>query len=57
MTLKLYGESKDDLEVLMNTVRIFKNDIKMKFGINKYATLAMKEEGRWKTTEYKYQTG
>ena len=39
---RLYGESKDDLEPLMNTARIFTDDIKMKFGIRKCATLVIK---------------
>ena len=33
--LKIYGKSKNDLEALMNTVRIYTNDIRMKFGISK----------------------
>ena len=40
--LKLYGKSKDDLDALMNTVRIFTDDIKMKFGISQCATHEMK---------------
>jgi hypothetical protein len=40
--LKLYGKSKSELEALVNTVRIFTNDIQMKFGLQKCATLVMK---------------
>ena len=40
--LKLYGKSKDELESLVHTVRIFTNDIQMRFGIEKCATLLMK---------------
>ena len=40
--LKLYGKTKDDLEALMNTVRIYTDDIRMKFGISKCATIVMK---------------
>ena len=40
--LKLYGKSKAELEALVNTVRIFTDDIKMKFGLQKCATLVMK---------------
>ena len=40
--LKLYRKSKDSLEALINTVRRSTDDIKMKFCINKCATLVMK---------------
>ena len=40
--LKLYGKTKADLEALVNTVRIFSEDIEMRFGLNKCATLIMK---------------
>ena len=40
--LKLYGKSKDDLEALMNSVRIFIDDKNMKFGASKCAILVMK---------------
>ena len=40
--LKLYGKSKAELEALVNTVRIFTDDIKMRFGLEKCATLVMK---------------
>ena len=39
--LKLYGKSIVELESLLNTVRIFSNDISMKFGLDKCATLAI----------------
>ena len=39
--LKLYGNSKDDLEILMNTARIFTDGIKMKFYISKCATFVL----------------
>ena len=39
---KLYGKTRDDLEVLMNTVRIFTDDIKMKFGVSKRTTIVIK---------------
>ena len=38
----IYKKSNDDLEALMNPVRIFTDSIKMKFGISKCATLVMK---------------
>lgn len=40
--LKLYGKKKTDLEALMNTVRIFSEDIRMEFGLSKCATVIMK---------------
>jgi hypothetical protein len=40
--LKLYGKSKTELEALVNTVRLFSEDIRMKFGLQKCATLVMK---------------
>ena len=43
--LELYGKSKYDLKALMNTVRLFTNNIKMKFGISKCATVVV-ERGR-----------
>ena len=40
--LKLYGKSKEYLETLMNTVRIFTNNIKMKLSTSKCASLFMR---------------
>ena len=40
--LKLYGKSKSELESLVQTVRIFTGNIKMRFGIQKCATIVMK---------------
>ena len=40
--LKLYGKSKKYLETLMNTVRIFTNNIKMKLSTSKCASLVMR---------------
>lgn len=40
--LKLYGKSKNELEAMVNTVRIFSDDIRMKFGLEKCATVVMK---------------
>jgi hypothetical protein len=40
--LKLYGKSKAEVEALVNTVRIFTDDIGMKFGLQKCAPLVMK---------------
>ena len=40
--LKLYGKNKRELESLVQTVRIFTDDIRMRFGIQKCATIVMK---------------
>ena len=40
--LKLYGKNEKQLDLLVNTVRIFSEDIKMEFGISKCAVLVMK---------------
>ena len=44
--LYLYGERKDYLEALINTVKIFTDDKTMTFGISKCATIVRREEGR-----------
>ena len=46
--LQMYGKSTVELESLLNTVRIFGNDISMEFGLNKCASLAIT---RGKVTE------
>ena len=33
--LKLYGKSTAELESLLDTVRVFSNDISMEFGLDK----------------------
>ena len=40
--LKLYGASKDQLDSLVQVVRIFLQDIKMAFGLDKCAVLEMR---------------
>ena len=40
--LKLYGASKDQLDSLVQVVRIFLQDIKMSFGLDKCAVLEMR---------------
>jgi hypothetical protein len=39
--LKLYGKSSNELESLLNTVRIFSTDISMEFGLEKCTTLTI----------------
>jgi hypothetical protein len=46
--LKIYAKSRMELESLMNTVRIFSEDIGMEFGLQKCAILVLK---RGKTEE------
>ena len=40
--LKLYGKTIQELDSLVQTVRIFSNDMGMQFGISKCAMLEMK---------------
>ena len=40
--LKLYGVSTDQLDSLVQVVRIFSQDIKMSFGLDKYSVLEMR---------------
>mgnify|MGYP001794065188 FL=1 len=40
--LKLYGKSENDITSLINTVRIYSNDIGMEFGLDKCATIILK---------------
>ena len=40
--LKLFGKNEKQVDTLVNTVRIFSNDIGMEFGISKCAVLIMK---------------
>ena len=40
--LKLYGKSQNDITSLINTVRIYSNDIGMEFGLDKCATISLK---------------
>ena len=40
-SLKLFRKTKNDLESLVQTVRIFTEDIRMRFGLQKCATLVM----------------
>ena len=42
--LKLYGNNKQDVERLTDTVRIFSKDIGVEFGISKSAYVTMKKK-------------
>ena len=44
--LKLYGANKDQLDSLIQVVRIFSQDIKMSFGLEKRAVLRMRRGRR-----------
>ena len=48
--LKLYGKNENQLNTLVNTVRIFSNDISMEFGISKCGILIMKK-GKYKNSD------
>ena len=41
--LKLFGKTEKELDVLVNTVRIYSEDIRMEFGIKKSGVLVMKK--------------
>ena len=40
--LKLFAKNEDQIDSLVNTVRIFSEDIKMEFGLSKCGVLIMK---------------
>ena len=40
--IKLFAKNEKELETLIHAVRIYSHDIRMEFGIEKYATLLMK---------------
>ena len=44
--LKLYGKNKSELESLVQTVRIFTQNVRNKFGLKKCATIIMKRGKR-----------
>ena len=44
--IKLFAKNEKELETLIHTVKIYSQDIKMEFGIEKCATLVMKR-GKW----------
>jgi hypothetical protein len=48
--LKLYGQKEREIDSLINTVRIFKDDIGMKFVLEKCARLVV-ERGKVKQTD------
>ena len=48
--LKLYASNKKSLKSLIQTVRVFNNDIGMEFGVEKCAVLAMKK-GKMASTD------
>ena len=48
--LKLYSKKEREVNYMLNTVRIFSDDIRMKFGLDKCARLVI-ERGKVKTTD------
>ena len=48
--LKLYAKKEREIDSIINTVRIFSDDIGMKFGLNKCARLIV-ERGKVNSTE------
>ena len=47
--IKLFAKNEKELETLIHTVRIYSQDIKMEFGIEKCAMLVMKSGKRYLT--------
>lgn len=47
--IKLYGKNEREIELLVQTVRIYSEDIAVEFGIQKYACIILK---RGKTTSF-----
>ena len=41
--LKLYASNEKSLESLIQTASVFSNDIRMEFGVEKYAVLSLKK--------------
>ena len=55
--LKMYAKFKRELDLLIQTVRIFSNDVGMVFNLDKCAMLVMKKGKRWfQQKELNYQT-
>ena len=48
--LKFYGSNKNQLDSLIQTMRIFSEDIHMKFGLDKCAILEMKRGNKVNST-------
>ena len=48
--IKLFAKNENDLETLIHAVRIYNQDIGMKFGIENCAMLVMKS-GKWHLTD------
>ena len=48
--IKLFVKNEKELETLIHTVRIYRQDIGMEFGIGKYTMLVMKG-GKWHLTD------
>ena len=55
--IRLYGKSSNELESLLNTLRIFSTDISMEFGLDKCATLTIHKGKATHTEGLRTQTG
>ena len=53
--LKLYGAKRDQLDSLVQTMRMFSEDIKMSFGLKKCTVLEMKSERKFNSAEIELQ--
>ena len=54
--LKLYAKSKREMDLLIQTVTIFSDDVEMVFDLEKYTVLVLKRKRWFKQKELNYQT-
>ena len=54
--LELHGASKDQLDSLVQVVRIFSQDIRMSFGLDKCEVIEMRRRRQVRSSGYTYQT-
>ena len=54
--LKLYAKSKREMDLLIQTVTIFSDDVEMVFDLEKYTVLVLKRKRWFKQRELNYQT-
>lgn len=55
--LKLYAASKDQLDSLIQSLRVFSQDIRMSSGLNKHPVLDMKRGGKQHSSEVELLNG
>ena len=55
--LKVFGKNEKELDMLLNTVRVFSEDIRMEFGISKCGVLVMKRGKLFRTEGIEMPSG